>query len=297
MPPPPASVGRPAAIARAPQPRDPDIEPGDGQEDAGQGGPDHHTLPERAVPAQHGRIEPVRNGAQPRPQPALPVGRLDHRSGPLGDVDHRLGRAGEGDAIDRPPARGAFDRPLVLFDQLGRRLGAGDSLAGGEVRRRGGRLGRSGRWGRGAGPEVEDAAAGRQSQHRPAGQHLEAEAADRRSAEVRHGAGAGEVERLESLEPLSGGHLRETAIQHDEARQTPERHHQPDRDAQIAMDEQDDPHRGGALRSLRPQRPSLRSRLVYGGPGRSPQCWASAAAAVRSIRAFQGSGPPLDRSA
>ncbi len=240
----PALIGRPAPVSRAPQTHDPDVEPGGGQEHARRGRPDHHLGPQLGVAAQAMRIEPVGYGPQPGPEPALPIGRLHHLARTRGHIDHRPGRIRERHPVDRPTRAGALDRPLVLVDQPRRLGGATHPLPRG--------IGR--RLSRGClGPGALDRRRGREIDHPPAAvvvetqqrsscQHFDAEVRKGGLAQAGLGARRVQLQRLEPPQPLGRGHRGIAAVDHDEAREAPQRHHQPDDDAEIAMHDQHGPH-------------------------------------------------------
>ncbi len=254
MPQRPAAMGRPPAVRHAPQARDADIEPRRREEDARQGGPDHHLRPELGVLAQHMRIEPVRHRPQPGPEAARPIGRLRHLAGPICDIDDGARRVAEAHAVDRPPVEGAFNGPLVVIDQPGLGAHGGHALAGRKAVGDRRRLGGPDMLDRRAAPQVYDATAfgPRQAQHRPIRQHLDPQVPDRRLAEIRRLGHAAQVERPQPGHPLGRRHRRIAAIHHDEAGQAPERHHQADDHAQVAMDDQDEPHRPSFSRGAPP---------------------------------------------
>ena len=118
----PASIGRDAAARIAtlrPDAQNADPDAGDADDQADTGDPEHHQPPQRPVLAQHGRIDPVRDRAEPVPDAFGAVGVERDLAGARGDIKPGTGIVAERNEVKRPQriVTGG-DAPLIAIDDL-----------------------------------------------------------------------------------------------------------------------------------------------------------------------------------
>src|SRR5690606_14740969 len=102
------------------QDADPDAK--DRTQDAHARGPDDYLTPRLLINAQELKIDPVWHGAEPIPEPFLPIGILDDLAGLLCHVDVSAGAVVHADTPERRKAGvGPGHRPLITLDQRYRR--------------------------------------------------------------------------------------------------------------------------------------------------------------------------------
>src|SRR5690606_20639490 len=105
-------VGPPFARAAA-QTDETDDHAGNDEEAADRGRPDDHLAPRLRVLAQHSRIKPVWDGAEPVPEALVCIDVLNDLAGPAVDVDPAARRIVEHRFPQRLPAARALHGPLV----------------------------------------------------------------------------------------------------------------------------------------------------------------------------------------
>src|SRR5262249_8470821 len=256
-----------AAIGRPPAPELSDAEhnPNHGEEAAENRSPDHDLAPQRDIAAQRGEIEPVRDGAEPVPEALRRRGPEHDLAGGPGNIDAGARRVVEVEAVERPVADIAADGPLIDVDALmGDDRGTPDDARRGRSRDALGDVR----------VDADHAPTGKvderielsraaEPQRGPAGMGLDLRAQDclivgnealAEAAAFLPGNRRLDAQALRFLE------LRIPDIHHDDAGDEPNRHEQPDRDSEIAV--QDDERAPDAVPHVRGCR-----------PGQAPLCY------------------------